>query len=213
MKLSMLISTWATKRGPEYIERQEAALKTWHAFAHRIVLINKLDDIKNLQHVENIEPLEENPTLAQLIKVAALGRGLSDHDPIGIINADVALSGSLEPMERYIKARQIGRAFAASSQRIENGITYEWAYDLFIATKKVWKEFRDVPTYLKLGEPMWDIWLNSKFRIHVGGHRYMDLTPLRIVNHPQHEWGREINIGANTVPISGWAPADVKLTP
>ena len=213
MKLSLLISTWATKRGPEYMARQEASLKTWHDYAHRVLLINKPSDISHVKFVESVEPIEENPTLAQIIKVVATARGLSDHDPIGIINADVSLAGSLDPMDRYVKERKIGRAYAASSQRIENGNTYEWAYDLFIATKKVWKELKDVPTYLKLGEPMWDIWLNSKFRMHVGGHRYMDLTELRIVNHTQHEWGREINIGANTIPISGWAPADVKLTP
>ena len=211
MKINLLISTLATKRDAAYMERQLTCLQSWHDYAWRVCCLNPRADLKDLKHVESVEPIEAHPTLAQFIQVAAKGRGLADEDTVGIINADVGLQGSLDKLDHFTRKRQIFRAYAASSQRIEGEAVVPWAYDLFIATKKVWKEIINVPAYLKLGEPMWDIWLNGYFNKHVADPRYIDLTSLGIVNHVEHEKGREIDPGMNTVEVTSWGPPAQKL--
>jgi len=206
MKFSAIISTKKIADTPERIAHQNACIQSWHDHAHRVILLNKPKDVADLKYVEAVEPLEEHPSLAQVIKTAAIGRGMYDHDPIAIIPCDVMMQGSLAKLDNYIRLRQVRRAWAATSHRWEGDNEIEWAFDLFAATKKIWKEFRDIPAYLKIGQPMWDIWINEKLNIHVGDHRYVNLSPLKVVNHEPHEGGRNMDKGINAGKVTGWMP-------
>lgn len=209
MKFSAIISTKKIDTTPERIARQNKCIESWRKHAHRIILLNKQADIADMKYVEGVEPIEENPSLAQLIKTAADGKGMFDHDSIAIIPCDVEMGGSLDKLDSYIRTRQVKRAWAATSHRFENGGEIEWAFDLFAATKKIWRELRDVPAYLKMGQPMWDVWINGKWGLHVGGHRYLNLSPLEIVSHEAHEGGRDMT-GVKAGRILDWAAPEAR---
>ncbi|MCJ7824982.1 MAG: hypothetical protein MUP44_08795 [Anaerolineales bacterium] len=208
MKLSAIISTKKIDTTPERIARQNKCIEGWHDYAHRIILLNRAHDVADMKYVETVEPVEANPTLEKLINTAAAGRGMFDHDSIAIMPSDVELVGNFDKLEAYIKLRQVVRAWAATSHRFEAGLEIEWAFDMFIATKKVWRELRDIPTYYKMGQPMWDIWINGKFSLHVGGHRYLNLSPMKVVNHEAHEGGRDMS-GVSAGRVQDWAAPDV----
>jgi len=208
MKLAAIISTKKLDTTPERIARQNKCIEGWRDYAYRIILLNRPDDVADMKYVEAVEPIEHNPTLAQLVQTAAIGKGMVDPDAIAIMPSDVELIAPLDRMWDYVKKRQVVRAWAATSHRFENGLETEWAFDLFVATKKIWKELKDIPAYYKMGQPMWDIWINGKFNLHVGGHRYMDLSSLKAVNHEAHEGGRDMS-GVKAGRVQDWAAPSV----
>lgn len=111
-----------------------------------------------------------------------------------IINADIVLTQQFRRMEDQLRSHQAaccvsrryqlppdGDTGAASLQPADHGL------DFFAATPAVWRAAgaKIDPAY-SLGRNLWDNWMVNFFMAEFGNFCF-DLTPARVIFHPQHE--------------------------
>jgi hypothetical protein len=174
---------------PGIWNHQVAANRSWVRLFHRIFYFNQADPRMRDPRVGFL-PTNGKPSIK---KMAAFCGGLNDWS--AIVNADIVIPQNFRRAEDALRSRPAACAVSRRYTLPPGGDTstarlLDLGLDFFAATPKVWKAAAEkIPEGFCLGRISWDNWILNFFMAEFGNYCY-DLTPARVVFHPQHE-GRE----------------------
>lgn len=129
------------------------------------------------------DPPDEAPTIALMAEHASLTRSWT-----AILNADIMVMVDMLRIERILSYKY--HADCALSRRfrtVHDQEPTDWGLDFFVARPEVWRAVAvQIPKVFRLGHIRWDTWLCS-FWAHQYPQRFVDLTPSRLILHPDHD--------------------------
>lgn len=176
--------------GPsEIIDAQIKALESWRGHFPEIYFPQVIEG--------------EKPSISYLTDFCA-----SLPDWSCLLNADIIIGPNWSRAERAL--RESG-AVCAISRRYEipkdgdltKAEVVDQGLDFFAATPTIWASAAaEVPEVFRLGKILWDTWMLGFF-MHISRGKCADLTPARVVFHPQHGDRRDQNVDP---PIMRYPP-------
>ncbi len=201
MKYAAVISSVKPFKDDAYTAYQKAAIASWLPVCHNVVLFNDRADVGDITPILLSRPDSNPPTIKSMLEVVSERIG---HEGVVIIcNSDIVLDPHIMRAGDVADEKRLGRAWAATSFRYEgnppeikgNGL------DVFILTGTVITHIlKDIPPYITIGRVMWDAWLNGWLRRNLKESNYFDITPWRVVHHPEHD--RPNGVGGDHSPYT-----------
>ncbi len=169
-------------------ENQVVANRSWVRLFPQIFYFNNAEQrMRSAQTV--FLPTTGKPSIR---KMAGFCGALNDWSCI--LNADIVIAQNFRRVEDMMRSRQVGCCVSRRYTLPADGDTANAALqptdhglDFFAATPTVWQAVaaKIDPDYC-LGRIVWDNWMLNFFMAEFGNFCF-DLTPARVVFHPQHE--------------------------
>lgn len=184
-KLYALLSTAKPFDGSDYDNYQRRALASWQKVAERRIMFNDPEDIESIGD-EFVNPTSHPATLYEMLQYAV------SHFPpesiFAIVNSDIRLTEETTIIPEVVEYHKLGRAWACTSFRWEDGQVRGYGLDFFCMTPVMAAQvLRDCPTFMTLGRGLWDSWLNGWLRCHLRSGKYFNITEWKCVHHPLHD--------------------------
>jgi hypothetical protein len=169
----------------EVAENQLAAKASWEPLFETIIYFGPPEERLGSRKTLFIDQ-GDYPSIKRLMEAAADWEGWSC-----LINADIYLSAKFLAVELALDA--VGAKFALSKRYqmipgvpLDQASVVDWGLDIFIARPELWEQAaRAVPPEFRIGHNLWDTWTVA-FMMQASGGAAVDLTPSRLVFHPQH---------------------------
>jgi hypothetical protein len=215
MPIDYILSSWRPFQQSEaYAKLQYDAMGSWLNLGAKVVLFNHPNEVDYVHsRLSVVAPKSSPPTIFSMLE---WGNENSGQDSvIAIVNSDIVLSPEINLVTEAVEERSMTRSWAATSFRYsflpKKGIDSAWrdpsdqGLDIFIAPYRIWKmvhaEMKDLGAEgLTLGRHLWDNVLNAYFRARLPTQRYINLTPWKVVFHPEHgERGRHDPYSKRTI--------------
>ena len=172
--------------------QQIAANRSWTRLFDRIFYFNNRDQRMTSNKTLFI-PTTGRPSIRQMANFCG-----QLNDWSCIVNADIVISTPFRRVEEALRGRQSACAVSRRYTMPEDGeisgskIT-DLGLDFFAATPTVWKKAGEkIPQDFQIGRINWDNWMVNFFMAEFGNYCY-DITPAKVIFHPQHEDRRDQN--------------------
>ena len=181
--IDVLVTSVKPFCGGAHSERQLECLRQMGNVARYVFVFNKPEDLgEYANEFRLIAPFANPPTIHQILNFATASTAGS----IGMVNGDIFLTEAVAGVPHI--GRRLGRVWAATSFRWENGAIEGQGLDLFLMSGRVAEEVLKVtPPFLTLGRTHWDNWMNGWLRKHLRPAHYFDITDWKCVLHAPHE--------------------------
>lgn len=187
----IIISSFRPYEGcpPAIWEQQTAANRSWVRIFDQIIYFNDAEPRMAASNKVMFLPTTGKPSIKKIVKFAS---GLNDWS--AIVNADIVIPSNFRRVEDALRGRPAACAISRRYTLTPDGDTTaaqlapgDNGLDFFAATPAVWKLAAEkIPDGFCLGRIVWDTWMLNFFMGEFGNHCY-DVTPARVVFHPQHE--------------------------
>ena len=188
----IIISSFRPYEGcpPAIWEQQVAANRSWVKIFDKIIYFNAAEPRMAGGDKVMFLPTTGKPSIK---KIATFAGGLNDWT--AIVNADIVIPSNFRRVEDALRGRPAACAISRRYTLPADGETAgaqlaagDNGLDFFAATPRVWKLAGEkIPDGFTLGRIVWDNWMLNFFMAEFGNYCY-DVTPSRVVFHPQHEY-------------------------
>ena len=183
-KLKAILSSAAPFNGSAYDDLQRQAIRSWREVADSTILFNNPEDIGEASMC--IEPRENPPCVHQMLTAAY--KLFKEEDVIALVNSDIVLTPETSRILQVAERQHLGRGWACTSFRWEDGQVRGQGLDFFAMTMPVVVQvLRDCPRFMTVGRTLWDNWLNGWLRCHLPSQRFFNITDWKCVHHPLHD--------------------------
>ena len=169
-------------------EQQIAANRSWTKLFPQICYFNNRDQRMSSSKTMFL-PTKGKPSIKTM---ATFCGKLTDWS--AIVNADIVIPSNFRRVEDAMRGRPCACAISKRYTLPSDGdpagaqmVAGDLGLDFFAATPEVWKKAGEaIPKEFTLGRIVWDNWILKFFMSEYGNYCH-DLTPSRVIFHPQHE--------------------------
>jgi len=130
------------------------------------------------------------PTIREMLSRAM--ERMKPESVIAIVNSDIVLTDGILKAIDTAQSHNLGRSWAATSFRYEGepAEVRGQGLDVFVLSAGVLPHIiTQIPSFLTIGRPLWDNWMNGWLKQNLRPTHYFDMTPWQCVFHPVHTGG------------------------